>query len=249
MAGNALIRLDQPAHPTVPVGQPGQARDDLVLGQPVTARNVDDTDVIKRIWTLRDIPLGSAAALSSTTSPVVTFTPDVEGSYLLQLTVNDGLDGQIDNKIAAVRTSLGIRYPATGEVASMVNWPGNDSKGWGKDAEQALRGLASPQLIAGVTQFSVPVAASTVLSVGGIGLPSVLGDIVDEGFVDLGAAVGTEPAVNGYAFVTLLGSNGKQIQGLLVDLDTTASVVGDEWAMVIGLADVGNLFALRIMIV
>ena len=145
MAGSASIRIDQPANPTTPIGQPGRARDDLLLGLPVTLRNSDDTDVVRWVWALIDVPLGSTATLSGTTSPQVTFTPDVAGSYLVRLMVNDGLAGQIDLKVAAVKDSLGRRFPATGETASSVNWPGNDEKGWGKDGEKIKLSLKSPE--------------------------------------------------------------------------------------------------------
>lgn len=247
--GAASIRIDQPTHPTVPVGQPGRARDDLILGDPVIARNSNDTDVQRWAWALIDKPAGSAAALSAITSPSVTFTPDVEGSYLLQLAVDDALEGQVDLKVAAVRDSLGHRYPATGETLASTNWPGNDSKGWGKDAEQILRGLHVPQLSGGIMPETAPVAASTVIVIGGIGLPTSLAQIVDYGFVDAAASVGAVPVVNSFGFATTTGTGGKELQLLTIDFDTTASVAGDSWAMVIGLAEVGDLFATILTIV
>ena len=246
--GFASIRIDQHTHPTVPIGQPGQARDDLVLGQPVTARNSDDTDVVRWAWALVDRPLSSSAALSSVTAPQVTFTPDVAGSYLLRLSVDDGVEGQIDLKVAAVRDSLGKRYPATAEDASSTNWPTNDSKGWGKDAEQILRGLASPQLLAGVMPETIPVAASTVITIGGLGLPTSLAQIDDVGFVDLVASGNPAPVLNGFGFISLPGTNGKSLVGLTIDLDTTASTIADSWAIVIGQADVGDVVVSQITI-
>jgi hypothetical protein len=147
--GSALIRIDQPTNPTTPVGQPGVARKDLVLGQPVVLRNSDDTDVSRWIWALVDQPLTSTAILSGTSSSQVTFTPDVAGSYLIRLTVGDGLAGQIDLRVAAVLDTAGYRYPATGESADSVNWPDNDEKGWGKDVEAILREAAAGGSLAG----------------------------------------------------------------------------------------------------
>jgi hypothetical protein len=147
--GSALIRIDQPTNPTTPVGQPGVARKDLVLGQPVVLRNSDDTDVSRWIWALVDQPLTSTAILSGTSSSQVTFTPDVAGSYLIRLTVGDGLAGQIDLRVAAILDTAGYRYPATGETADSVNWPDNDEKGWGKDVEAILREAAAGGSLAG----------------------------------------------------------------------------------------------------
>ena len=247
--GFASIQIDQPLNPSAPVGQPGRARDDLTLGDPVVARNSDNTDVVRWVWALVDIPLGSTATLSSTTSPQVTFTPDLAGSYLLRLMVDDGVAGQIDEKVAAVRDSLGHRFPATAESASAVNWPGN-KKGWGKDAEQILRGFGSPQLFAGIMNENVPVAASTVVTIGGLGLPTVLAQIVDYGFIDLrtGGAVGGPPVVSGWTFTSSSGG-GKTLVGLRADLDTLACVAGDLWALVIGQADVGDVLLLQVTIV
>lgn len=250
MAGSASIRIDQPANPTTPIGQPGRARDDLLLGLPVTLRNSDDTDVVRWVWALIDVPLGSTAVLSGATSPQVTFTPDVAGSYLVRLMVNDGLTGQIDLKVAAVRDSLGRRYPATGETAAAVNWPGNDEKGWGKDGEQILRGLARPQLLAGVERITILAGASAVATVAGLGLPTGLGQIVDTGFVPLGGAppVGGAPTVTGWAFVPFVGG-GKAVDGLLINVDCLTCIAGDEWALVVGVADVGDVLMLYVVIV
>lgn len=248
MAGLASIRIDQPTNPTTPIGQPGEARDDLILALPVVLRNSDDTDVARWVWTMLDVPLGSTAVLSGTTSPQVTFTPDVEGSYLVRLMINDGLDGEIDLKVAAVRDSLGHRYPATAETAASVNWPSNDAKGWGKDAEQILRGRAQPQLLEATLSELVPVVASTVIGIGGLGLPTALAQIVDYGFVDTsGGAIGP-PVVTSWAFASFTGG-GKTVAALLVDLDTTACTIGDKWALVIGMADVGDILVLRVEIV
>jgi hypothetical protein len=249
MAGSASIRIDQPANPTTPIGQPGRARDDLLLGLPVTLRNSDDTDVVRWVWALIDVPLGSTATLSGTTSPQVTFTPDVAGSYLARLMVNDGLAGQIDLKVAAVKDSLGRRYPATGETASSVNWPGNNEKGWGKDGEKILRGLARPQLLAAVDQQAIVAGTpSTVVPIAGLGLPTGLGQIVDNGFVPIGPVAGGSPAINGWAFVSFTGG-GKTIDGVLADIDCTLCTAGDVWALIVGVVDVGDSLVLSVEIV
>jgi hypothetical protein len=249
MPGAASIRIDQPANPTTPVGQPGRARDDLILGLPVVVSNSSDTDVVRWVWALLDVPLGSTAVLSGTTSPQVTFTPDVAGSYLVRLMVNDGLVGQIDLKVAAVRNSLGHRYPATAETSSSVNWPGNDEKGWGKDAEQILRGLGSPQLLASVDSVSiVGGTASTVVPIAGLGMPTSLAQIVDYGFVPLGPVIGGAPTIAGWTFASFTGG-GKTVDGALPDIDCSATLAGDTWMLVIGLADVGDALVLRVSIV
>ena len=49
-----------------------------------------DRDALTYTWTLLSKPTASTAALSSTTTPKPTFTPDVAGSYVATLVVNDG---------------------------------------------------------------------------------------------------------------------------------------------------------------
>lgn len=150
--GAASIRIDQPTNPTTPVGQPGRARNDLLIGLPISLQNTDNTDVLRWVWTMVDRPIGSTAVLSGTTSTQVTFTPDVAGSYLIRLAVNDGLAGEIDLKVAAILDSAGYRYPATGETAASVNWPVAGSVnpyGWGKDVEAVLREAAAGGSLAG----------------------------------------------------------------------------------------------------
>lgn len=149
----ALITIDQPTHSTTPKGPVGRARKDLELGKAVVVRNTDNTDVTRWRWQLRDKPIGSTATISDPTAAQVTFTPDVEGSYRLTLSINDGGVGAIDTKIAAVETADGLRYPATGEQASEVNWlilGSTNTKGWGKDGEELWRKGVAPSSLAAV---------------------------------------------------------------------------------------------------
>jgi hypothetical protein len=50
-----------------------------------------DGDPLTYIWSFTSKPDGSSAALSSTTAVNPTFTADLNGSYILQLVVNDGM--------------------------------------------------------------------------------------------------------------------------------------------------------------
>lgn len=141
----ALITIDQLTNIS-PIGVTGRARNDLDLGQPVIFRNADDTDVNRWRWALLDSPIGSVAALSSVTSPQVTFTPDVAGSYRVRLTINDGLAGEQDIRVGAVLDANGLRIPSTGERAEETNWlvgGSENENGWGKDVEQIIRLIAT----------------------------------------------------------------------------------------------------------
>lgn len=51
-----------------------------------------DLDTLTYSWTFTSVPTGSTAAFSSTTVVSPTFTPDVGGSYVVNLVVHDGID-------------------------------------------------------------------------------------------------------------------------------------------------------------
>jgi hypothetical protein len=77
--------------------------------------NLNDAgaDAVSRLWTLLSVPPGSTATLTNPTTQTPSFTPDVVGSYRIQLTVNGSI---VDVAIGAVTTTnLSIRIPATGE--------------------------------------------------------------------------------------------------------------------------------------
>lgn len=78
---------------TSPVANPGgwQAATVGALVHLVGARSTDvDGDPLSYRWVLLSSPDGSTAALSNPTDVNPTFTPDLPGTYVAQLTVNDG---------------------------------------------------------------------------------------------------------------------------------------------------------------
>lgn len=137
---SASIRIDQAANP-LPTGVAGHARDDLILGSLVTLRNGNTNGVRKRRWSL-ERPLDSSALLSSTDGEAPTFIPDVVGTYLVRLAVNEGLEGEVDERAAIVRDPAGHRFPATTEAAQ-ANYqiaPGVfNREGWSPDLRRMLR--------------------------------------------------------------------------------------------------------------
>lgn len=66
-----------------------------------------DGDALTYSWTLASKPAGSASALSAATSVSSSFTPDVDGVYVINLVVNDGkFDSAIDSvRITAAATA------------------------------------------------------------------------------------------------------------------------------------------------
>ena len=69
-------------------------------------------------WTLLDQPDGTAVSLSNANIQNPTFTPTKEGTYLLQLVVNNGMSTQSTNTaIVGVRQlKSNLRVPAAGET-------------------------------------------------------------------------------------------------------------------------------------
>jgi hypothetical protein len=103
------------------------SRDDLSLGVPVVLSNDDNTGITSWKWSLISKPEGSATTLSTPTSSTSGFTPDAEGSYLIELTVNGKIKKRI---IGAVLTTSGVRLTAVGEA--------NEFGGWGATINESL---------------------------------------------------------------------------------------------------------------
>jgi len=79
---------------TIPVAdagpdQPTTSADDLVALDGSGSSDADG-NTLSYQWTLTSRPSGSSASLSSSTVATPTFTPDVKGSYVFELVVNDG---------------------------------------------------------------------------------------------------------------------------------------------------------------
>jgi hypothetical protein len=67
----------------------GTGRDDLVIGETVTALDVNPSNSgASYQWSFIDIPPGSATTISTPTSPSCSFIPDVTGTYALKCLVN-----------------------------------------------------------------------------------------------------------------------------------------------------------------
>jgi len=145
-------------------GQPALSRDDIVTGLPVTLSNANDNGVRSWRWVLVSRPRFSTAALTNVVNAQPQFTPDVVGSYLIRLTVNDGFEGEIDEILVAVRNppvtigaeTFQTRYIASQE-ATEANWtvdfgpgPEPNTTGWWADFDLWCR------LIQGIATSGVP---------------------------------------------------------------------------------------------
>lgn len=113
-------------------GVAGESREDLVLGQVVTA--TDPANGAGDYNWLFVPPYGSSSEASGLNTDTVTFTPDVAGTFLLYLIYNDQksyTEDAIDQKIttqggAAVKFANGNRIPGVGETTQFgtSGWAG-----------------------------------------------------------------------------------------------------------------------------
>lgn len=62
----------------------------------------EDGDTLTYQWLLTSVPSGSLASLSSSTAVSPTFTANVEGSYVVQLIVNDGKTDSVADTVTVV---------------------------------------------------------------------------------------------------------------------------------------------------
>jgi len=96
---------DSGAANIAPVANAG-ALQNVVAGTQVTLNgSASDAngDSLTYAWTLTSKPAGSAAALSSATSPTPTFRADIAGTYVATLVVNDG---KVDSSPSAVTVTV-----------------------------------------------------------------------------------------------------------------------------------------------
>lgn len=145
----AVISFDQDRSPSSPsYGTPGVARKDLWQARTVTCNSTLSGNGIYA-WSLLSKPTGSAAALTGTDQPNCTFTPDLLGSYRIQLVTNGGGPGNVQTLVVAVTcNSSGVEQrrgwvlPAFGEIDGETNWDGN-TEGYKASIEYILLDLLS----------------------------------------------------------------------------------------------------------
>jgi len=143
----ALVQID---------GAPG-SNTTLQPGQTVTFSNQNNTGVTTWKWELLDIPAASSATLTAPTAATTNLTLDKQGSYLVRLTVNEGLATQdINAAVAAIRQVRSrIRVPAAGESLEV-----NATDGWAAARNRDLIKL-DELLSGGATQMGALINADT----------------------------------------------------------------------------------------
>lgn len=139
---------------------------DLPINTAVQLDNVNIGGEVTYNWTILDQPPGTADTLSDATIQNPVFTPKKEGTYLIQLVVNQSLvDEQTDRVVTAVRQlKTGLRIPAAGETIQA-----DPADGWAADTNAYLRAMdsliAEPGIVVGANTSGGTLAPGTVLRV------------------------------------------------------------------------------------
>jgi hypothetical protein len=100
---------------------------DLPINTLVQCDNTNSGGETSYLWEFISAPPGNTAAFSAPATQNPTFTPDVEGTYLLKLTVNGTLTNQVVAAVRQLKTRL--RIPAPGETTES-----DTATGWGDNA-------------------------------------------------------------------------------------------------------------------
>jgi hypothetical protein len=134
-----------------------ESDDDMVIDDVVLLNNVNNGGETTFFWQIVDQPPGPDDVLSSTNTQASSFTPQKEGTYLIQLTVNGTL---VDRKIAGIRQIKSrIRIPAAQETVQ------DGPRGWANPGGILLQLLDDRAADSGL--FIAPVAtAAPSLAVG-----------------------------------------------------------------------------------
>lgn len=165
----AIIIADQPSG--AGAGSPGIARNDLWLGHAVDL-SIGTTGNAFVVWTLLDVPPGSAATLSSTTADTTQFIPDKVGTYRVQLSTSGG--GTSDSQIRVYRVRYdasgalaerGWALPATGEEAGEANYDGN-TRAWSPVFEDILKDIRENAFDVGLDLSNDPAEPSGTAAAG-----------------------------------------------------------------------------------
>lgn len=191
-------------------GVPG-SNDNLPINTVVDLGNVNIGGELTYNWAIVFQPPGPSDVLSSTTIETPTFTPRKEGTYLIKLSVNQGLATEQDALIvAAVRQQLTTqRTPAAGETTQddLIN-------GWATSLNAFLVAIDSyigdPNIVVGMNTSGGTLSRGTVCQ-------ATSSAVIKSGLPGQAFVPG---------FVTALSTTQTQVNGLLcvLESDTTGTL-------------------------
>ena len=115
MSDNIAVLISMPVNQP-PIADAGIDQD-IYLGEIVQLDGFNSSDpdgdpIVSYNWTIESAPAGSTASLSDSTIVNPTFTPDLEGQYIISLVVNDGVDDSAADTVS-INVTLNLPPVAT----------------------------------------------------------------------------------------------------------------------------------------
>lgn len=107
--GTDTVTLRTNTSQSIPIANAGSDQS-VDVNSPVifdgSSSNDADSDPLTYAWTVLTAPVGSTATITSPTSVNPSFTPDVIGSYVIQLIVNDGKANSTPSTLTLTANSI-----------------------------------------------------------------------------------------------------------------------------------------------
>ena len=189
-----------------------------------------DGDALAYTWSFVSVPAGSTAALSATNVIHPTFTPDVAGSFVVQLVVSDGMLSSTASTVTITAT------PVTTVTDLVVN--GSFENGFASWSQ----GSFAESGAAGTCSYNAATAPGTETLTSTAGFPATDGATIALGSVastsgvgaryncvlyqDIAIPAGTTSITFTYDTAAKAGNDGCSQTGLFVGLYATTSVPG-----------------------
>jgi len=114
----AVLNVNLP--PLADAGADENAVTGLVITLDGTASSDVDGDSLTYSWSLTSIPAGSSVTLNRASTALPTFTPDVDGSYVAELVVNDGTTNSTPASVTISATTPPFGAVGDGKLESIV---------------------------------------------------------------------------------------------------------------------------------
>lgn len=227
------VTVSVTAADTAPVANAGPAQS-VARGIAVTldgsASSDADSDALAYTWSFVSVPAGSMASLSATNVIHPMFTPDVTGSYVVQLVVNDGVLSSTATTVTITATPI---VTTTDLIVNGSFEQGLTSWSQGSFAEPVASGTCSYNVAAapGVETLTstagFPATDGTSIALGSVASTSGASPIFHcDLYQDVAIPAGTTSITLTYDVAAKAGNNGCIDTGLFVGLYPTTSIPG-----------------------